>query len=195
MIAEDAFELVGTEVASALADSVAGVVDLVGERATVRVAREGLRAWFETFRVIQAYEIWSNRRDWIEAARPTFGRGIRERMAWASTVTAGDAAAARASRQGIGERLASILGEGDILCLPTSARVAPRKDEPADKIEIEFREQAMCLLCIAGLGGLPQINLPNASLAGLPLGLSLIGPRGSDSQLLALAATLGRRGS
>lgn len=195
LIAEDAFELVGAEVASALAEGVATVVDHVGERASVRVAPDGLRAWFDTFRIIQAHEIWSQRRDWIETVRPTFGRGIRERMAWASTVTSGDATAARATRQGIGERLAALLGDGDILCLPTSPRVAPRKNEPADKIEIEFREQAMCLLCIAGLGGLPQINLPLGSLDGLPLGLSLIGPRGSDSRLLALAGALCQPGS
>jgi amidase len=190
MIAEDAFELVGTEVASALADGAATVAQQVGEQAAVRVAPEGLRAWFEIFRIIQGYEIWSNRRDWIEAVSPTFGRGIRERLDWASTVTSGDAAAARAMAKGIGERLDALLGDGEILCLPTSPRVAPRKDEPTDKIEIEFREQAMCLLCIAGLGGLPQINLPLGSFAGLPLGLSLIGPRGSDSQLLTLASTL-----
>ena len=45
-------------------------------------------------------------------------------------------------------------------------------------LEIWFRHQAMCLLCIAGLGGLPQISLP--------LGLSLVGPRDSDAALLDL---------
>ena len=45
-------------------------------------------------------------------------------------------------------------------------------------------------LCIAGLGGLPQASLPLAELDGLPLGLSLVGPRGSDLQLLKLARDL-----
>jgi amidase len=48
----------------------------------------------------------------------------------------------------------------------------------------------MHLLCIAGLGGLAQINLPLAEIDGLPLGLSLVGPRGSDMQLLGLARKL-----
>jgi amidase len=46
----------------------------------------------------------------------------------------------------------------------------------------------MCLLCIAGLGGLPQISLPLATLDGCPLGLSLIARRGADEMLLAIAA-------
>ena len=48
----------------------------------------------------------------------------------------------------------------------------------------------MCLLCIAGLAGLPQISLPLATIDGLPLGLSLVGPPGADRQLLALSRTL-----
>ena len=58
---------------------------------------------------------------------------------------------------------------------------------PTDQIEVEYRNQAMRLLCIAGLSGLPQISLPMATIEGLPLGLSLIGARGSDRALIALA--------
>ncbi len=48
----------------------------------------------------------------------------------------------------------------------------------------------MHLLCIAGLGGQPQIRLPRAEIDGLPLGLSLVGPRGLDLQILNLARAL-----
>ena len=70
------------------------------------------------------------------------------------------------------------------------SRVAPPKNTPVDDIEIRYRHQTMHLLCIAGLGGLPQISLPMAELDGLPLGLSLNGPRGADMQLLGLARSL-----
>ena len=45
----------------------------------------------------------------------------------------------------------------------------------------------MCLLCISGLAGLPQLSLPMASIDDLPLGLSIIGRRGSDAMLLSIA--------
>ena len=94
---------------------------------------------------------------------------------------------ARTRYESILARIAEVLGPGDILCLPTSPRVAPLKNTPVDDIEIRYRHQAMHLLCIAGLGGLPQLSLPMAELDGLPLGLSLEGPRGADVQLLRLA--------
>ena len=76
------------------------------------------------------------------------------------------------------------------MCLPTSPRIAQFKDTPTNDIEIEYRNQAMYLLCIAGLGGLPQVSLPLVILDGLPLGLSLVGPRGADLQLLSMARRL-----
>ena len=68
--------------------------------------------------------------------------------------------------------------------------LAPPKNTPVDDIEVRYRHQAMHLLCIAGLGGLPQISLSMAELEGLPLGLSLNGPRGADMQLLRLGRRL-----
>jgi amidase len=97
-------------------------------------------------------------------------------------------AEASAHRAQVRARMDRLLGPGDVLCLPTSPRAAPPLGTPVDKIEIEYRNQAMCLLCIAGLAGLPQLSMPMASIDGLPLGLSLIGRQGTDTMLLALAA-------
>ena len=51
-----------------------------------------------------------------------------------------------------------------------------------------YRNAAMALLCMAGLGGLPQLSLPLAEAEGCPAGLSLLGGAGADEALLALAA-------
>lgn len=93
-------------------------------------------------------------------------------------------------RDAVVRRLDALLGAGDVLCVPTSPRIAPLRDSPTDKIEVEYRHQAMCLLCIAGLGGLPQVSLPLATLQTMPLGLSLVGTRRSDLTLLALATAI-----
>ena len=77
-----------------------------------------------------------------------------------------------------------------VICLPTSPRAAPLRGTPVDQVEVAYRNQAMRLLCIAGLTGLPQISLPMATAGGLPLGLSLIGARNSDRALIALARRL-----
>jgi amidase len=48
------------------------------------------------------------------------------------------------------------------------------------------------MLCIAGLAGLPQLSLPLATRLGAPLGISLVGPPGSDRSLVRLAEGLMR---
>lgn len=188
--AADAFALVDGAVADALAPAIERVAEHVGAAEEVTVAPDGLDAWFETFRILQAASIWSNHGEWITATKPAFGPGIKERFEWAEALAAEDVAAAGERRRSIQACITDVVGEGDILCLPTSPRAAPLKNTPVDDIEIRYRHQAMHLLCIAGLGGLAQISLPLAEIDGLPLGLSLVGPRGSDMQLLGLAREL-----
>jgi amidase len=43
------------------------------------------------------------------------------------------------------------------------------------------------MLSVAGLAGLPQLSLPLAQRQGAPLGISLVGPVGSDRSLVRLA--------
>jgi len=55
-----------------------------------------------------------------------------------------------------------------------------------------FRARALELLCPAGHAGLPQISLPLASLDGCPVGLSIMGARNCDEDLIHIAVELGR---
>src|SRR5262249_47586602 len=91
------------------------------------------------------------------------------------------------------EHIDALLGETDVLCLPTSPRNAPLRGTEHHELEVVYRYQAMSLLGIAGLGGLPQISLPLATLEGCPLGLSLVGRRGADEQLLKLSVLIMER--
>jgi len=111
-------------------------------------------------------------------------------MDWASKVKSEDVAVARKHHAEIRQRINGALGENDVLCLPTSPRIAPFKNTDMGKIEITYRYQAMGLLCISGLGGLPQISLPLTELEGMPLGLSLVARHGNDEMLLQLAKSI-----
>ena len=188
--ATDAFAMVDKAVAGALERAIEKAAALVDTVEDVTVAPEGLEAWFDTFRVLQAASIWANHGSWIRETRPEFGPGVGERFEWAEALDDGAVAAAKPRHAAIRKRIDELLGPGDLLCLPTSPRVAPLKNTPVDDIEVRYRHQAMHLLCIAGLGGLPQLSLPMAELEGLPLGLSLNGPRGADLRLLGLARRL-----
>ena len=190
VIADDAFELVDETVRDALETAVNRTAERVGATRHVQVSPTSLPDWFGNFRIIQASEIWTNHGEWITDAKPTFGRGVRERMDWASRVEPDEVRRARQRHAEIRARLDDLLAEDEVLCLPSSPRAAPLKNTPTDDLEVRFRHQAMCLLCISGLGGLPQVSLPLATLDGLPLGLSFLARRGNDEMLLSLAAEL-----
>jgi amidase len=192
LLGTDAFGLVEPRVAEALAPAVAGLARPLGPPGRVTISADGLTGWFETFRTVQAASIWANHGDWITRTKPRFGPGVKERFDWAARVDPGDLAVARQRHGAIRARLDEVVGEADVLCLPTSPRVAPLRETPVDDLEVRYRHQAMHLLCVAGLGGLPQVSLPVAELDGLPLGLSLVGARGYDLRLLALARSLVR---
>ncbi len=83
-------------------------------------------------------------------------------------------------------RLESLLGDDGVLVLPTSPSCAPLKSSTDAELGA-FRELALKLLCLSGLSGLPQITLPVGTVHGAPMGISLLGPRGSDRRLIALA--------
>ena len=80
---------------------------------------------------------------------------------------------------------------GTILALPTSPSIAPLLNLGNEEME-SFRVRVMRLTCMAGLAGLPQINLPIGTVAGCPAGLSFIGWPGGDEALLDLACALAR---
>jgi amidase len=46
------------------------------------------------------------------------------------------------------------------------------------------------LTCLAGTTGSPQLNLRLAEVDGLPVGLSLLGARGTDELLIAFAGEI-----
>jgi amidase len=187
ILADDAWGQVEKPVADALEPAAGKVEAVLGGARHVRISPEGLGAWFEVFRTLQAAEIWATLGQWVSDTKPKFGPGTKERFEYASTVTPDQVAAADARRRAIRAHVDALLGVDGVICVPTSPRVAPSRGTPADKVEVEYRNQAQRILCIAGLCGLPQISLPMATIDGLPIALSLIGARNSDKGLIVLA--------
>ena len=70
-----------------------------------------------------------------------------------------------------------------ILLLPSAPEIAPWLGLQGADAQ-SFRDRTLSLTCIAGLARLPQVSLPaETRVNGCPVGLSLIGPRGSDRAL------------
>ncbi|ORE96365.1 amidase [Stappia sp. 22II-S9-Z10] len=190
VVADDAFAALEPAVAEALAPALARVHAVLGSGESVTVADDGLASWSATFRVVQGGEIWVNCGPWVEANAPSFGPGVADRFATAAAIPADAIAKAKAERAAIVKRIGEVVTAGTVLVMPTVPRTAPPKGGEVADVEVAYRHAAMNLLCVAGLAGLPQISMPLASHDGKPLGLSIIGPRGTDRALLALAEAI-----
>lgn len=188
-IAADAFEQAQPPVADACRAFLAAVSAMLPAPAEIRIASSGFDVWRQCFRTIQGREIWSIYGAWIEAHKPNLGPGIRERMAYAATVTAEDAGAARQLLAIVRAHIRDTIRPGTVLALPTAPCIAPKVDEPPQALE-QFRSNTMALTSIAGLSGLPQVSLPIGTVEGCPIGLSFIGWPGADETLLGLAVSL-----
>ena len=140
-------------------------------------------------RTLQAHEIWAQHGAWVTEHAPEFGPGTRERFEMAAAVTAQQTQRAAGQRAEIRQHLEALLGGDGVLALPTAPGPAPLLNTPQEELNA-FRQGLLSLTCVAGLAGLPQVNLPIAAAEGCPVGLGLIGPPGSDEALLALTEEL-----
>lgn len=166
---------------------------LFGAHPSVQVPDEQLTDGFKAFRTLQFREVWQTLGAWVNEFKPVLGPGVGERIQLASQVTDAEVAQAQGVREQASAFLAAVLGHSGVLVLPTVPGAAPRHGAPIEFMEA-YRQTAMRFLSIAGLAGAPQVSLPMLRAEGLPLGLSLIGPRGADRWLLAQARALWAQG-
>ncbi|HEY0201795.1 MAG TPA: amidase [Burkholderiaceae bacterium] len=182
----DIWALLDAPVAAALDDAARRVQALYGPVLEVDAALESFDAMFWNFRYVQSREAWMTDGPLIERYAPPLGPGVAERFAWSRTVTDAQVMAARTFRTRFRAHLQALLGHDGVLLMPTMPDIAPLRSEPESSLE-DYRNRAIQMLCIAGLAGFPQLSLPLARREGAPLGISLLGPAGSDRSLVALA--------
>jgi amidase len=122
----------------------------------------------------------------IERYRPPLGPGVADRFEFSKAITDAQVAEAQVVRAAFRERFSALLGSDTVLILPTMPDIAPLLSESDDALN-DYRNNALNLLCLSVLSGLPQVSIPLASRSGAPLGLSIMGPAGSDLSLVTLA--------
>lgn len=186
LLATGAFAALDSEVRGALAPVVERIEGLLGQAKVVEPAPEGVEALARAFRVLQGREAWRLHGPTIERLSPPLGPGVADRFAFAQSVTDEQAAQADGVRARFRARFTGVLGRDGVLLLPTMPDIAPLLSESEPALEA-YRNRALNLLCLAGLAGVPQVTMPLASRLGAPLGLSILGPAGSDRSLARLA--------
>lgn len=194
LVGVDAFDMCSQGVSRALYDALSPHIQELKEMLSTPVDtvicqdEGGLSGWFDVFRVCQGWEIWQTHGEWIQKNNPSFGPGIRERFEMASKITLDEFEIADKKRNIVRQHLDALL-EDSILMIPTASGPAPLRDLSAQEMQ-DFRSRTLALTSIAGLAGTPQVTIPLTTHDGCPIGLSIIGPRGSDESLLEIAVQI-----
>ena len=192
LVARDAFAFADPAVEEGLRGVRSRLAGLAGGAVRdVTLASQGLSVWARAQRTLQTPEALATFRGWIERANP--------RLSMRAARIAGRRRGGDARRSGNG-RSSCAARRGAVsaacwsrtvrsFCLPTTPFPAPPLGLPLSRHE-EAGLRIAALTCVAGLTGLPQLSAPGGRAAGRPVGLSLIGPPGSELRLAALAAAL-----
>jgi amidase len=183
---EDVWALAAPAAAEALQGAADRVQGVLGPAQSTTVALESFDAMYWNFRYLQSREAWLTDGPLIERHAPPLGPGVAERFAWSREVTDAQVAAGRTFRTAFRNHLAALLGNDGVLLMPTMPDIAPLRSDSEASMK-DYRNRAIRLLCIAGLAGFPQLSMPLAQREGAPLGISLLGPAGSDRSLIRMA--------
>jgi amidase len=194
VIAVDGFGFADPETSEALQPMVRALSTLVKEVREDLLAPPGLSVWSKAQRTLQPYEGWLTFKDWLDRENPRMQFNVARGLALASQIPESERQWAALMRAEARARLAWLVPPGTILCMPTTPFPAPKKGLALSALD-PLRARISCLTSHGGLTGVPQVNLPGSTVDGLPVGLSIVGARGSDAALVAVATALARSGA
>lgn len=189
VVATDAFGFADADTSAALAPLVRRLSSLVKEVREDLLAPQGLSVWSRAQRTLQPWEAWLTFRDWLDRANPRLAFSVARNLTLASAISETDRQWAALMREEARARLAWLLPSGTILCMPTTPFPAPARSLPL-ATQAPLQARINCLTAHGGLTGVPQVSLPGAHVDGRPVGLSILGARGSDAMLVAVAVAM-----
>jgi amidase len=189
IVATDAFAVADASATAALQPLLDRLGKLIGNVAQEAMSPPGLVAWANAQRTLQPAEAWQTFKEWIDRVNPRFQFSVARNLTLAATITPAERARAAAVREAARARMRSLLPPGTILCLPTTPFPAPLCGQSLSALD-PLRERITRLCCHGGLTGVPQVSIPGSTVDGLPIGLSILGARGSDATLVRVARAL-----
>jgi amidase len=126
-------------------------------------------------------EAWESNQGLVSRHPDGIGDLVRERLIMGASFDAATIAAARAGQRAWKHTLAGLFEQVDLLVTPTLTIFPPTLDEGDDLLV------ARCTLPV-NLAGVPALALPLPTQGSLPASIQLIGPAGSEEQLLTAGA-------
>lgn len=191
VIARDLFDTKEPRVAAKYDAFIQKLSKFSVEIAETELGRPDFSTWIEALRIMQWWELNQAHGIWIFQNLDKFGEEIRGRLEKISSVTRNEMEEKKLVRKQLISRIESIVSPGTIAVFPTAPGVAPLKGRSIDEARAS-RINTMRHTCIASVAGLPQVSMPLIEKDGCPIGISFLGARGQDGQLLAAARVFGK---
>ena len=189
VVAVDAFGFADAGTSAALQPLVRALAALMKDVRDDLLAPPGLTTWARAQRTLQPWEAWQTFKPWLERDNPRLQYSVARNLARADSIPASEREWAALMRSEARARMAWLLPPGTILCMPTTPFPAPLKGQSLPALE-PVRARILGLAAHGGLTGVPQLSLPGATVDGRPVGLSIVGARGCDASLVAVAKAM-----
>jgi Asp-tRNA(Asn)/Glu-tRNA(Gln) amidotransferase A subunit family amidase len=142
-------------------------------------------------------EIAAQHEPWLETMADNYDAGARAMVEKGAELRAVDYLRADAARGSFRDAVHALLDSEDLdaLALPTIGSVIPEIGQ--QRVDVNGRSRAVAGVLVENtspfsLIGVPAISLPAGEVEGRPVGLQLVGRRGDDRALLALAEGIER---
>ncbi len=191
VIARDLFDTKDASIASKYDAFIRSLSKLPVEITETELGKPDFATWIDTLRNIQWWELNQAHGAWIFQNLDAFGAEIRGRLEKIASVTRSEMEEKRLVRKQLISRIENLISPGTIIVFPTAPGIAPLKGRSIDEARAS-RLNTMRHTCIAAVAGLPQVSMPLIEQDGCPIGISFLGARGQDGQLLAAAQIFGK---
>tara|TARA_R110001592_G_scaffold363371_1_gene685516 strand:+ start:128182 stop:129357 length:1176 start_codon:yes stop_codon:yes gene_type:complete len=161
-------------------------IDVCGSSSNIRHRDFDLPELAEALRVLQAREAWQQLGEWAANAAPgAVSPDIDARILSGREVGSQALRTATDLRERVRDEMHELLASCGALVMPTVPCPALPLASSVQQRQ-EYRKRIVQLTCIASLTGLPEISLPLITTGGIRMGVSVLGPHGSERALLTL---------
>jgi aspartyl-tRNA(Asn)/glutamyl-tRNA(Gln) amidotransferase subunit A len=145
---------------------------------------------FSVLSTMQSVEAYSEHADILNRHRNDVDDEVIDRLERGRDTPAWQYVKATRKRDKLCAEIAELFQRFDVVAMPTAPTVATDIDQRAHVIDgqtVEVRSALLSLTCPWNLTGHPALTVPAGMVAGLPVGLQLVGMPGRERQLFDLA--------
>jgi aspartyl-tRNA(Asn)/glutamyl-tRNA(Gln) amidotransferase subunit A len=147
---------------------------------------------YPAYAALQRAEAARVHAEWFPARADEYSEDVARRLFAAQEVTLAQYIEATEVREAVRATFSELFAHIDLLLTPIAAVPPERREEPSP----EFRDGVLPYTVPQDMAGLPSCAVPvGADELGLPVGVQLTGPPGSERRVLAAADALYQRAS